>query len=101
MAQTEAVTVRRQVVVDAPVLSQEEAKKLAVSLLQERSYEYITGTGEVIGLPDLRPGQNLELQGLGRRFSGTYYVTHVVHTLNASGYLTQFTVRRAHDGGLS
>src|SRR6185436_5819044 len=91
---------KKEVVVDAPVLSQEEAKKLAISLLQERAYDFITGSGQVIGLPDLRPGQLVDLKGLGQRFSGTYYVLKVTHTLGSSGYLTQFEVRRTHDGGL-
>jgi phage protein D len=91
---------KREVVVDAPVTSEQEARDLAVSLLRERAYEFITGSGQVIGLPDLRPGQNVELQGLGRRFSGLYYVTQVEHSLGSSGYLTSFEVRRTHDGGV-
>lgn len=91
---------KKEVLVDAPVLSQQEAKTLAVSLLQERAYEFITGSGQVIGLPDLRPGQLVDLKGLGKRFSGSYFVTKVTHTLGSSGYLTQFDARRTHDGGL-
>ena len=53
----------------------------------------------MIGLPDLRPGDNLELKGLGQRFSNQYYVTKVEHTLGGSGYLTSFTVRSDTDGG--
>jgi phage protein D len=90
---------KQQVVVDAPVTSQQEAQDLAVSLLRERAYEFITGTGQVIGLPDLRPGYNLELKGLGKRFSGDYYIKKVEHSLGASGYLSRFEVRRVYDGG--
>jgi phage protein D len=50
-------------------------------------------------LPDLRPGDNLELQGLGRRFSGVYYVLKVEHALGNSGYQTRFDVRKPFDGG--
>ncbi len=31
---------------------------------------------------------------MGRRFSGTYFVTKVTHTLNQQGYLTEFDVSR-------
>jgi phage protein D len=41
----------------------------------------------------------LELKGLGKRFSGEYYVKKVEHTLGSNGYLTQFDVRRVFDGG--
>jgi phage protein D len=90
---------KREIVVDAPVLSQEEAEVLARALLAERAYEFITGSGRVIGLPDLRPGDNVELRGLGDRFSGSYYVKKVEHTLGSSGYVTQFDVRRVYDPG--
>lgn len=89
---------RQEVLVDAPVSSDQEARELAISLLRERAYEFITATGKVAGLPELRPGDNLEIYGLGRRFSGTYFVKRVEHTLNTSGFFTQFTGRRIHQG---
>lgn len=89
---------RQDVLVDAPVSSDQEARELAISLLRERAYEFITGTGRVAGLPELRPGDNLEIYGLGQRFSGTYFVKRVEHTLNTSGFFTQFTARRIHQG---
>ena len=90
---------REDMVVDQPVTSQQEAKTLATALLRERAYSYITANGQVIGIPDLRPGDNIEVQGLGKRFSGSYYVTKVEHTLGSSGYLTTFEVRNYSDGG--
>jgi phage protein D len=90
---------RQEVVVDAPVTSREEAQRLAISLLTERSYEFVTATGRVAGLPELRPGDNLEIFGLGTRFSGTYYVKRVEHTLGGSGFFTTFTGRRLFQGG--
>ena len=90
---------RQEVLVDAPVTSAQEAKELAIALLRERSYEFITATGRVAGLPELRPGDNLEIFGLGMRFSGTYFVKRVEHTLGSSGFFTSFTGRRIHQGG--
>jgi phage protein D len=89
---------RQEVLVDAPVTSAQEARELAIALLRERSYEFITATGRVAGLPELRPGDNLEIFGLGRRFSGTYFVKRVEHTLGTSGFFTQFTGRRIYQG---
>ena len=66
---------RKDVVVDAPVATEEEAKRLAESILAERAYEFLTATGKAIGLPDLRPGDNVEIHGVGKRFGGSYYVT--------------------------
>jgi phage protein D len=90
---------KQDVVVDAPVSSEEEALELARSRLRERAYDFITGVGEIIGLPDLRPADNVELSGLGERFNGTYYVKKVTHNIGNNGYRTRFEVRRIFDGG--
>ncbi len=83
-----------EVIVDRPVASEEEALKVAQAILSERAYRFLTGHGKVIGLPDLRPGTNVEIGGVGRRFSGTYFVTKVTHVLNQQGFLTEFDVSR-------
>jgi phage protein D len=90
---------KQEIVVDQPVDSLQEARDLALSLLRERAYGYLTGSGQVIGLADLRPGDNVELLGLGKRFSGEFYVTKVEHSIGGSGYTTHFDVRRTRDGG--
>ncbi|MEZ6134620.1 MAG: hypothetical protein R3C53_06900 [Pirellulaceae bacterium] len=89
---------KRDVTVDAPVNTEQEAFELARSLLAERAYRFITATGQIIGQPNLRPGDNLTLAGLGSRFSGDYYVKKVEHSLDGSGYKTQFEVRRMYIG---
>lgn len=90
---------KAEIVVDWPVQTTEEAKALAVSLLRERAYEFLKATGQAIGLPDMRPGDNVNVAGVGQRFSGQYYVTRVEHTIGSNGYTTGFTVRRSWDGG--
>jgi uncharacterized protein len=89
---------KSDVTVDAPVSTYQEAFDLAKSLLAERAYRFVTATGQIIGLPDLRPGDNLSLSGLGSRFNGDYYVKKVEHSLDGSGFRTQFEVRRMYMG---
>jgi phage protein D len=88
---------KQEIVVDSAVDNEQEAQALANALLAERAEAFITGTGQAIGLPDLRPGDNVEMRGLGVRFNGPYYVTKVEHVINESGYRTQFDVRRLFD----
>jgi len=88
----------RKVVYDAPVSSAEEARRLAISLLMERANAYTKGTAQVIGQPDLRPGDTVEIGKVGCRFEGRYHVTKVVHTLGASGFTTSFDVNRPVEG---
>ena len=45
-------------------------------------------------LPDIRAGTVLEIDGLGERFSGRYFVVSTTHTIGDSGYTTQFECRR-------
>ena len=90
---------KQDFVVDQTVASLAEARNLAIARLRERAYGFFTGSGHVIGLSDLRPGDNVELQGLGKRFSGLFYVTKVEHAIGGSGYTTHFDVRRDKDGG--
>ena len=97
-AATEALGGREDTVIDAPVASVEEARQLAAALLRERAYQFITGTGRMAGLPELRLRDVLEIHGIGLRFSGNYYVTRVEHTLSASGFFTGFRARRIADG---
>ena len=54
---------------------------------------FVQGSGESIGLPELRADTNIELLGLGRELSKTYYVEQTTHTINTSGYRTTFRVK--------
>lgn len=56
--------------------------------------EFLTADGKVIGLPKLRPGEYVDIVGLRPPFDGYYYITKTVHSLDSSGYLTQFSLRR-------
>jgi len=84
--------------VKRPVSSQTEADDIARRLLHEREDEQFQGSAETIGLPDLDVDRTVELSGLGERFSGTYYITDVKHTIDANGYRTSFDVRLAAEG---
>lgn len=81
--------------VDRPVHSQEEADQLARGWFGEMALHYIVGHGLCIGEPTLRAGSVVKIEGLGKRFSGRYYVTSTEHQFKKStGYRTSFTVRR-------
>jgi uncharacterized protein len=89
-----AVESREEVITDRPVHTPDEAKTLAVQTLERIAKDLLTGTGSVVGLPDIRAGGILQLTGLGKRFSGRYFVTTTTHAVNDSGYTTQFGCRR-------
>jgi uncharacterized protein involved in type VI secretion and phage assembly len=49
---------------------------------------------ECIGDITLRPGNKIEINGVGKLFSGLYYISSAKHTYNESGYRTTLGVRR-------
>jgi phage protein D len=76
-----------------PVPNQREADDLAKSILDRLSEGFVTGNGECIGLPEIQPGKNIELTGLGKMFSKIYYIEKATHTIGTSGYKTTFSVK--------
>jgi phage protein D len=81
--------------VERAVMSQAEADQIARGLFNRTALELIVGEGACNGRADLRPGKVIGLRGLGKRFSGSYYVTRAIHRYTADrGYETRFQVRR-------
>jgi phage protein D len=85
---------KEEIITSDQVLSDEEAERLAESVLLRSSYAFVTGQGQTMGLPALRAGTNIRLTGLGKRFEGNYYVTESTHRIDGSGYTTSFGVRK-------
>lgn len=81
-------------ITDRPVRSEEEARNIAKSELGKSSGQFISGSAETIGVPELQPGVCVELHALGDWFSGRYHVEEVRHTMGSSGYQTSLELRR-------
>ncbi|QMV41102.1 phage late control D family protein [Cohnella cholangitidis] len=72
--------------------SQDEAQELANSMLNERAMELVSGEGECIGIPELRAGRHIKVDGLGAQFNQPYVMNNVTHTINSQGFITKFEV---------
>ncbi len=78
-----------------PVATQAEADQVAKARFNHLVLHLISGEGVCWGRTDLRSGKVIKIEGVGKRFSGQYYVTAAVHRYSPQhGYQTQFTVRR-------
>lgn len=91
----------RLVIVDQPVISQAEADVLAAARLDEISGAFVEAEGVAFRRPDLRAGQMVKIEGLGRRFSGSYLVTSARHEFTPEGLKTYFAVRGTRSGLLA
>jgi len=65
-----------------------------LSELLPRLNNRLTGSGTTIGEPAIKAGAVINLEGLGEQFSGLYRITTATHTLDNSGYRTNFGVRK-------
>ncbi|GJD18496.1 hypothetical protein RIVM261_034520 [Rivularia sp. IAM M-261] len=82
-------------IVNQPILSKAEADQMALGQFQDMTIGYITGEGACLGNPSLRAGKVIEILGVGKRFSGLYYISSAEHFYSQNqGYQTSFTVRR-------
>ncbi|MFC4304537.1 phage late control D family protein [Cohnella boryungensis] len=72
--------------------AQAEAQTLANAKLNERAMDLVNGEGECIGLPELRAGRSIKLEGLGTKFNQPLLLVSTTHVINAQGYFTQFSV---------
>ena len=77
---------------DQPVENYLDATILAKSFLKQLLDGLYEGSGSCIGLPTLRAGDQVNISGVGKRFSGAYTLSKVTHTINSGGYQTRFEV---------
>ncbi|MDQ1253208.1 MAG: hypothetical protein QG646_2358 [Euryarchaeota archaeon] len=82
----------KKVITDKIVNSKKHANEIAKAELNKASYTFIEGTVVCIGLPQIRTGVSIVLDKMGERFNGKYYVKGTTHTIDDSGYKTQFSV---------
>lgn len=77
-----------------PVRTTTEATARAEAVLANRLDGTVSGKGECIGLPEIRPGMRIQIEGLTDEFSSVYYVESATHRFGGSGYQTSFGVKR-------
>jgi hypothetical protein len=76
--------------VDATIQSQSDADYRAAYLMEDISYRFGTLECECIGIPDLKPGDYIEVSGMGEGVSNKFYVTNIVHIfVQDEGYKTR------------
>jgi uncharacterized protein involved in type VI secretion and phage assembly len=88
-------------VTDRPVRDTSEAEALGHAALDHLTSAIVRADGMAHGLPALRAGAQVKIEGLGQRLSGTYDVTSTTHTIVPGiGYETRFSVRGRRRGTL-
>ena len=73
---------------------QEPAKDLAEGKFQPAELLQIEATAITIGIPQLRAKQNLEIRGVGQKFSGIYHARSVRHVIGPGGYHCELQLKK-------
>lgn len=76
------------------VATADEAKSIAKAALERAALGLVTASASVPGMPDLRPGLVVKVDGVGAIFSGQYYIVRVVHNFLKQGFSTELGLRR-------
>jgi hypothetical protein len=70
------------------------APKMILSELLPRLNNRLTATGSTIGDPRIKASKVINFDGIPGQFGGLYRVTSATHTIDGSGYRTQFDARK-------
>lgn len=78
-----------KIYIDPTITSQKEAEYRAESLMEEMSYRFGSITCTTMGLPDITPGNFIEIVGLGIPVDNQFYIVSVRHIFDReNGYTT-------------
>ena len=85
-------------VVDRYVSSPSDADALAQATLDELTGTFVEAEGVCDANPDVVPGRQVQIEGVGARFGGTYYVTRALHEWSRDdGMSTSFSASGRRD----
>ncbi|MBD2212740.1 VgrG-related protein [Nostoc linckia FACHB-104] len=90
----------KMIVVDKPVFSAKQAEVMAQALCDELGGEFVYADAKAEGNPKIRPGRFVNLEKMGTRFSGKYYITETRHFYSQRVYTTEFSIRGLRAGNL-
>jgi len=74
--------------------AQEPAQDVAEGKFKKAELGQVEATALTIGIPALGAKQNVELKGVGQKFSGVYYVESVRHEFGEGGYSCELKLKK-------
>ncbi|HEY8561385.1 MAG TPA: hypothetical protein VIL74_13495 [Pyrinomonadaceae bacterium] len=91
--------VRKELLAHGVPLTGSEAQAIAESHLKRAARQFVTARGAAEPNAKLRVGALVELDGLGKMFSGKYYVAEIAHIFDSrKGLRTEFRAERTGIG---
>ena len=85
----------KRIFVDQSIIDQKGADQDALDIITNNSMKYIMASGRCEGNNKIRAGGVIQINEVGGKFSGKYYINSVTHILSISaGYSTFFKLSR-------
>ncbi len=78
--------------VDIPNIEEAEALEIGKNRLTSSSMKFVTAKGISIGEANIRAGKVITINGIGKKFTGDYYITSCEHIYLKREYKTFFEV---------
>jgi uncharacterized protein involved in type VI secretion and phage assembly len=76
-----------------PLYTQAGADQLARAVADRQAERFVEAEGSCLGDPAIVAGASIKIEGIGERFSGTYFVTSAAHNYDAKqGFTTRFSI---------
>ena len=86
-------------VVATPVHNASQARKIAKGkVISSGMKSAIEAEAVVIGLPYLKARDTIRIENIGKKFSGDWRITKVVHEISSSGYVCRLSLVRNEYG---
>ena len=72
----------------------EPMQDTAEGRFKEAELRQVEASAVTIGIPSCQAKQNVEIKGVGRKFSGIYYIVSVRHEIGGNGYGCELKLKR-------
>ena len=86
-------------VVSSPAHTKSHAKHVAKGKVVTSSMKSVEAEAVTIGLPYLKARETVQIENVGKKFSGSWRITQVRHEISSSGYTCTMTLSKDdHEG---
>ena len=86
-------------VLSSPGPNKSHAKHVSKGKVKSASMNSIEAEAVTIGLPYLKARETIEIENIGKKFSGKWRITRIRHEISSSGYTCTMTLNKNdHEG---
>lgn len=89
-------------VITSPAHTKSHARHIAKGKVRTSSMTAIEAEAVTIGLPYLKARESVQIENIGKKFSGSWRITQIRHEISSDGYICTLTLsKNDHEGQFS